>query len=79
MPTKEEQYNDYCKYLHTEQIRDGLIRNTGKKSGRSLYRGNLIEPYKISDVKLIVALYTVIRGFRHKTTGFRYKTTGFRY
>ena len=53
MPTKEEQYNEYCKYLHTEQIRDGLICNTGKKSGRSLYRGNLIEPYKISDVKLM--------------------------
>ena len=46
MSTKDEQYNAYCKFLHTERIKLGLICNGGKKNGRSIYKGNLVPSYK---------------------------------
>ena len=55
MSTKDEQYTEYCKYLHTDRIKLGLICNTGSKDGRSIYRGNLIPPYIASTKQLMIS------------------------
>ena len=52
MSTKDEQYNAYCKVLHTEKINLGLICNDGKKNGRSIYKGNLVPSHK-PNIKLM--------------------------